>query len=194
MTGSAPTPPPRRMKTTHILTTTAALAATALTAACGTSHPANPPGAPQGNSAPASAQPVTRVPASGAPDGVKILTRAGVSGAYPNGQDVYGDTMSEGKVPGPNCTGSCGEDLMIYTNADQAALNTNLAQMLSSAASPGGDVIITGPRYILRVSGVMNPATASGNPVVFYLDPATIAKRIGGTIVTAAPSPAGSPS
>ena len=96
MTGPAPTPPPRRMKTTHILTTTAALAATALTAACGTSHPANPPGAPQGNSAPATAQPVTRVPATGAPDGVPILTRRVSRGAPANGQDVYGDTMSEG--------------------------------------------------------------------------------------------------
>ena len=66
--------------------------------------------------------------------------------------------------------------------------------MLSSAASPGGsNVIITGPRYMLGLTGVMTPPSST-LPTAFFLDPATMAQRIGGTIVTAAPSPAGSPS
>lgn len=136
--------------------------------------------------APAGVQPVTSVPASGAPNGVAILTRAGVTGAYANGQDIYGDANSEGEVHSAGCTAAdnCGEQFTIYTNADQATLNTNMAALLSSAAAPGGsDVIIAGPRYVLEITGVDDPNATSGNGTVYYLAPATVAQRIGGTIV-----------
>lgn len=133
--------------------------------------------------------PVTHVPASGAPDGVAILHKAGVTEARANGQDMSGDTLSDGSVYGRNCTGSCSEQFTIYTNADQGTLNTNMAQLLSSAAAPGGsNVIITGPRYVLEITGVLD-LQSSTNATTFFLAPATVAQRIGGTIVTAAPSP-----
>ena len=59
-----------------------------------------------------------------------------------------------------------------------------MAALLSSAAAPGGsDVIIIGPRYVLEITGVDDPNATSGNGTVYYLAPATVAQRIGGTIV-----------
>ena len=57
-----------------------------------------------------------------------------------NGQDIYGDANSEGEVHSAGCTAAdnYGAQFTIYTNADQATLNTNMAALLSSAAAPGG--------------------------------------------------------
>ena len=174
------------MRKTTTLATTAGLtlAAGLSLAACGSSSSAPAASShPASSSAPAAAQPVTAVPASGAPDGVKILAKAGVTGATPDGTDVYGDAMADGTVHGPNCTAAdhCGEDLLVYSNASQAALNANLAALLTREAAPGGSsVAVTGPGYIISITGVADP---NSNGTVFYLSPATVAARIGGTIV-----------
>ena len=161
------------MHTFRIAAITIGLAALA---GCGTS--AATPATHSAATHPAAAQPITVAPTTSAPDPVAILRAAGsaASGTGRAGTDISGDTMADGNIYGPGCTGSCSEQLTVYTNADQSVLNTNMAQLMQS---PGSQAVITGDRFVLTVTGV----AGSGVNLTYFTSPATIAQRVHGHLI-----------
>ena len=138
-----------------------------------------------GQSPPASqaspAAPVTSITPSyaSAPDPDAIIREIPGAKALvptPGGpSDVMGDRLGEGNIYGPGCTAAdnCGEAITVYTNTSQAQLNANMAQLFSN---PSGQAIITGPRFVMTVTGV----AGNNGGTEYFTSPAKIAADVHG--------------
>jgi hypothetical protein len=147
----------------------AAAGALGLAAACGSS------GSTSGQP---SAAPITAAPTSTAP----ILREAGIPAAdiRRGGTGFYGDGSASGNVFGPGCTGSCSEQVGVYTNASQSALNANMAALFKA---PGGQAVITGDRFVLAVTGVEGTGSNGADQIEYFTSPATFAQRVHGHLI-----------
>lgn len=132
-----------------------------------------------GQSQPASqaspAAPVTSITPSdaNAPDPAAIVRKIPGAAVSDNDYDVSGDRLADGMIHGPGCTGYCGEQLSVYTSASQAQLNANMAALFGN---PNGQAIITGPRFVITVTGVVG----GNGGTEFFTSPAKIAADVHG--------------
>ncbi len=152
----------------------AAAALIALLAGCGSAaaHGVAAPATPAGGQVTAPAR-----PASTAPDPAAIVRQAGAVLDQGDSYDISGDRMASGLIHSGTSTGYCGEQITVYTNDTNAAL-----EQLPLMTQPGGQAVIGGDRFVISVTGVDEIGGPSPG-TVFYVSPATIAHRVHGTVI-----------
>lgn len=114
---------------------------------------------------------------------VTVVRQAGATpspGEVYGSRDVEGNLYASGSIPGPNCTGACGEIVTVYSlNPGQTAQQFIAASPTWTSSDSG--MVITTPVAVISVTPV-DVLTGAGG-LTYFVSPAAIAARVHGTVV-----------
>ena len=114
---------------------------------------------------------------------VTVVRQAGATpspGEVYGSRDVEGNLYASGSIPGPDCTGACGELVTVYTVMPGQTVQQLMAGPPALVPSDS-QAVITTPDAIVLVTPV-DVLTGAGG-LTYFVPPAVIAARVHGTVV-----------
>jgi hypothetical protein len=91
-------------------------------------------------------------------------------------RDVDGNPYATCRIPVGDAKSTATDDVTVYVYADHADVER---ETMTREGSTGSTKVITGDTFILRYTGTVDPDVGG---TVFSIDPATLARDVGGTL------------